>query len=809
MPSRTKRRELRQQRRKKKGHALQPVDRHAVVIMKTIGDAAALLRQAPDGDATLPWLEQELDSTITSLSYALGRYGAFGVCEVARMNFLPWNFMDGSNFLEVEGGPARVELLTLLAASSEAPRDADASEIWHQLDTWKREVDRILQLSAMIHLLRATSDGALDPMAKIQASTRASEVSIRDLSYPDMVKSTLIDLFEEPVIKNALVSEFGFDLPTAISVLEACDEIQTDKMSQRINLMKLRIQEAMATGQNPTQEQIEQVRAQLDSTWDPADEDVSVSSKEIATKLQMPEAVVQTTLTEFALGTELGSPHAVVEDFTTGDNALRTHPLVSDPHGRFMLVHPSLVLPAIRENFEQMLKGSRFWGQYQTHRGKYLETEAEKCLAQVLPGAQTLSGFEYFVPANETEEKGDPAGYTKLVEGDLFSLLDDVAVITEAKAVAVAPAARAGHTRRLRNDLTRIITRAAEQADRLKGRIEKDGGIRLRDGSWVDADRVREIHTIAVSLEDLSGVSTATADLVQASLLDAKSIPWTVSLNDFRLVAQLVDDSAVAMFLLYLRRRRHPEVTVMYASADELDFFLYYFENGLYVQPDPELMKADLEFMSEVRTGDRRRRNKQIQARQFITSRTDPLDAWHFYQIGKSDTPADKPTLKGSPALSLVRELQQRRDFAWCSIGATLLSGSTGTQQVFMATPTRLMKHAKADGKGHSVTRPYGSSRDEAWVLVWAVEDTSADLTDAFQHLRDYMQAKKYQLRIRRAAALIFDSESGELHTVMYDGSLLNADARLETLVEKLYPADKWQKSMPPPPKRHPNRKNR
>ncbi|WP_155763000.1 preprotein translocase subunit SecA [Mycobacterium colombiense] len=803
MTSRTKRRELRRKRRQKGGATAGRVDRHSMVIMKTLAEAAQLLEQAPDGDAVLPWLEQKLEQTVESLAFDLGRYGTFAVCEVARLNFLPWNFMQGTNFMDTEAGPARIELLTLLAASSASPRDADAP-IWHQTGAWKAQVDSIIQLSSLAHLHQTASDGTLDPMAKIQYSTRAGEVLMRDSSYPEMVKATLADLFDEQAVKHALISLLGFDLTSAVSVLECCDEIQTDKMNSRFNIMGTQLADAISL-QDPSQEQLQEVRDQLDRVWDPDDDDISIRPAEVADRLGIEEALVKNVLTEFTLGNELGSPYSVVEDFTAGDNALRTNPLVSDGHERFMLVHPSLVLPAIRENFEQKLKNSPFWNQYQTHRGKYLETEASACLSAMLPGAQIHSGFEYFIPTDETERQDGPAHYTKLVEGDLLFILDDIAVITEAKAVALAPKARAGDTRRLRSDLTRIITKASEQADRLKTLIEHDGGFRLKDGTKVDTSHIREIHTIAVSLEDLSGVSTATADLLRAGLLDENSIPWTVSLNDLRLVTQLVDQSAVAMFMLYLRRRRHPEATVMYAAVDELDFFLYFFENGLYVQPDPELMAQSLEFISQVSTGDRRRRDKQ--SRQFITSRTDPLDAWYRYENGLSDTLAPKPSLKGSPALPLVEELQKRKDYAWCSIGATLLSGSTQAQEKFMATPALLLKHAKADGKPHSVTRPYGSSRADAWVLVWAVEDTSTGIDSATNHLRDYIRAKKYQLRVPRAAAFIFDSQSAVLHSVIYEGSPLIADAHLQSLVQKLMPADHWQKSVPGPPKQRRNKR--
>lgn len=553
MPSRTKRREVRRKRRAQKDSSPVPIDRHTAVIMQTMAEAIGLLAEAPDGEAALPWLEQQLQGTVSSLATGLGRYGAFAVCEVARMNFLPWNFMQGANFMDTDGGPARIELLTLLAASSETPRDPEAPPIWHQIASWKEQVDKIIQMSSLIHLHRSTSDGTYDPMARIQSGTRNSEVLLRESSYSGMVESTLRQLFNEPSVKNAIIDLLAFDFECAFTVLKACDAIQTDKMSLRLNSMFSRIEEAMENQQDLLPEDFEQLHEQLNNTWDPADEEISVSPSEIAAKTGISLETIDAILSNFTVGTNLGTPYSEVDRFTSGDNLLRTKPLLTNGEGKAMLVHPSLFLPAIRENFEEHLRKSRYWNLYQSHRGKYLEVEAEACLSLMFPGAGVLSGFEYFIPANEAEEQGPTDGYTKLVEGDLLFLLDDVAIITEAKAVSLAATARAGHAPRLKSDLTRIITKAAEQANRLKARIEKDRGFRLRDGTWINTGDIREIHTIALSLDDLSGVSTATTDLLEASLLDANSIPWTVSLNDLKLITQLIDYTATAVFLLYLR----------------------------------------------------------------------------------------------------------------------------------------------------------------------------------------------------------------------------------------------------------------
>lgn len=806
--SRTKRRERRRKRRAEQGRAPGPVDRHAAILLGTVLDAAALLQQVPKGTDALPWLEQQLADEIGSITSEIQGYSTFAVCEAARLNWLPWNFMGGNNFEQTEGGPARVELLTLLA-SAVTPSAASDVPIAQRLDAWRSNLDNILHLAGFLHIFRANLQTPPDPMAKIQAGTRTSEVLMRNSSYPQMLKDTLAGLFNEPTVQNALMSALSFDLQAALTVLETCDDIQSQKMSLRLFSMADQIGSAMSDKANLTEEQIEQLRDVWDSTRDPSDDDISVTPSEIASKSQISEHVVAAVLHEFTVTVGPDSPQAVAENFTAGDNPLRTNPLVSNSDGRVMVVHNALILPAIRENFEQVLKtDSTYWDQYQTHRGNYLEIETSKCFGKLMPKVQPRCGFKYLVPDSEDEEsESGTNGYTKLVECDLLYMLDDVAVIIEAKAVALAPDSRAGNTRRLRSDITRIVTKAAEQGDRLKERIEKDGGFRLKDRGWVDASHIREIHTVAVSLEDLSVVSTATADLVNAGLLSQSSIPWTVSLNDLRLIAELVEDSAVAEFLLYLRRRRHPEVTVMYSAADELDFFLYFYENGLYVEPDPKIMKDELTYMTEACTSDRRRRKAQVP--QFLTSRTDPLDAWFAYEHGSSDDPAPKPALAGSPIVPLVEELQRRGDYGWYSIGATLLSGSTRTQENFMATPTQLIQHANADGKGHHVARPYGSNRSDAWLLVWAVEDGSSGLDSAVKLLDDYVRAKKYQLQLIRGAVLIFDSHSAELRHVIYDGSPLIADAALEELVKKLRPVDDWQRGMPKLPTRKRSPKKR
>jgi hypothetical protein len=121
-------------------------------------------------------------------------------------------------------------------------------------------------------------------------------------------------------------------------------------------------------------------------------------------------------------------------------------------------------------------------------------------------------------------------------------------------------------------------------------------------------------------------------------------------LNDLDLITQLIDRPAE--FLLYLQRRRHPAATAMYIAPDELDLFLYFLRTGLYVEPEPEMIAAELEWIGQTRTADRRRHAAQSPA--LVTSHTDQLDAWYVslhppQQSAGTPDPAPKPTMTKSP----------------------------------------------------------------------------------------------------------------------------------------------------------------
>lgn len=782
------------------------LDPHGQAIAQSVDRHMLLMKELATFESPLDELDRRIDAELSALGNELAPHRPERVVELARLACLPWA-VAGQTKPDTEGGVTKAELLALLAQTlSVGESDGSAEEeqpnsLYRAAHAWAESVGLLIELVQTRELIKIRSRPA-DDLDFLAFSARSTSVWIRSTSYPDMVRTTYDVLFGQQEVRTALRTHLGFDAVDAIEVLTRLHELQVEAMNDRWEAGLRATFEAYETSGrgaiSPDEETRNRVRTLYNRGWQPTADLVVISAADVAASLGRDIAVVEAVLSRFTIDTGRVSARDIVDAFIGGDNPLRTNPVVGTGQGTFMLVHDALVLPAIRENLEQELKVLPEWEQYQKWRGTLLENLGKAALEDMLPGASTYVSFDYFVPVNEQEAEGDPAGYTKKVEGDILLVVDDVAVIVEAKAVAITPESRAGQTRRLRRDLTGIITKASEQAARLQERIEDDGGVRLHQSGWLDLAHIREIHTVALSLEDLSGVATATSDLVAAGLLDAARIPWVVSIHDLQVIAQLIDRPAE--FLLYLRRRRDPEVSLAYAAPDELDLFLYFYEAGLYVAPDPKVMVAELPYVAAPSAGDVRRRKQQ--GRALIASRTDALDAWHYAEFDSELPRVAKPTLAGSPMTAFVDELHTRGAFGCLSIGATLLSASTKAQADMVRIPAKLLASPDPNGRERTQTVPIGTRLSDAWLLVWMTKPAHHALTEISELARQYLRAKKYQLKFNRGAVFIFDQETKTLVEVVYDGTLPTPDPEMDRAITGLFPPDKM--SSPRPPMRKP-----
>ncbi|WP_210767749.1 hypothetical protein [Cellulomonas humilata] len=809
--------------------------------MNDMFEAAAAFLDAPD---PVDALEKALDETTSEVAERLAGADPIRLIEVARVACLPWSFPGASTPSDVEAAPALAELLALVALTSgeldDDPRD-DASAgprpAWARAERAPRandtatgqpltdQVQNALPfLQKLLHLSQIRSMVSIDPQdgfARIAAMVQSAELWVRNSSYPDAVEESLRELFDEPSVVTTLVESLGFNATQAIATLEACHSLQVESLNRRMHTMfdKMEKEYRASSGGRPDPKTVARLREDWLSAWEPTVEMATVSAGDIGARVGISEETVVAVMKHFSFQPDGLQPRIAVERFTEGSSPLRIRPVIAAPNGRFLLIHNGLVPTAVRESLESALKSTAVWEVFQSNRGRLLERRTHDALARALPDAIYRDGFQYFVPADDAEAASSvPGKYTKRVEGDHLVIQDDVAIIVEDKAVAMAASSRAGNSKRLRKDLVGIVTRAAEQAGRLQDCIERDRGLRIHGEGWLDLSHIREIHTIAVSLDDLPYISTATAELVKAQFLDSGHIPWTVSIHDLDLITDLI--GRPAEFLLYLQRRRDPEATVYYTAPDELDLFLYFFEAGLYVEPDPDEARKVLPFLPPPTTAERRRRRGQVPA--LITSRTDELDNWHYSVSGSADQSANrdglsgkqpkeetsagpsifapKPKMTPSPLTSLIDAIYSDKQYGRLSIGAMLLSGSSEFQSKLARIPRQLLENPRSDGRERTVTIPLGTNRENAWLLVWATRPIGRDARDFEADMRDYLRTKKHQLGLRRGVILAFDQATKVLAGVYYDGHEGPLEPRLEARLSELKPIEAMQGWAPPSP---------
>lgn len=196
--------------------------------------------------------------------------------------------------------------------------------------------------------------------------------------------------------------------------------------------------------------------------------------------------------------------------------------------------------------------------------------------------------------------------------------------------------------------------------------------------------------------------------------------------------------------------------------------------------------------MGEVRTAERRRYERQGPV--YLTSRTDALDRWHHARLA-GDQSVPKPAMASSPLRPLMDELRDRGDYAWLSIGATLLSGSAASQAQMARIPADLLRNPFAGGRRrrmHTIPMPQSSDRTDGWLVVWMTRPARFTPGAAEQDARDYLRVKKHQWGLPRGVVVEYSELTGELVGVWFDDHTGELDAALAAKAKALQPADSW-----------------
>lgn len=695
------------------------------------------------------------------------------------------------------GTVAAVELVAMIAAAaSGATQDRPAAEL-PLLEAAQRITDivhDIFSLEAVRNEVSVLHDSG--PLGLVASNARGREIHLRNPTYDHIVEESVEGLFGTPDIEQVCIDAIGFTARDALAVFYAverkCDAAYEWFLAGQAALAE-RIESAADGGTKSSRRGAERFEVGDSNLFphmayaeliDEVANHAVFDAGDVSEDTGLQRSTVEAVLNLFVFDAVSTDAVSVAGQFFESQSPMRMRPILSIGNGRAMLPHGVRGVHCIREAIENALKDSPAWGSYSDRRARYLEEQSVVLIDRMLSGATVHRNLKYFVPREGTDESSaEPARYTALGEVDGLLLVDDFAIIVEAKSGSLRPDARSGDERRLRQDLERLITEPARQATRLRQRIQADRGLRLRDDQWLDLSHVREIHLVAVTLEDTSGIVTATHDLITHGLLTEDAIPWTVSLHDLRVISEIVQRPSE--FMLYVRRRTEPEVTKFNYSLDEVDLFMEFLSTGLYVEPDPDRRAAELPQLAEADETARQRYAQQVP--QFLFSRTDDLDAWYLHQYGRRQVHAEKPALPIEPGVTqIIDHLASHKTTGWLSIGVTLLSYSTDQQEQFTAMIADLRRKTLNDGRNHTFTGVGGDRQAHSHVLVFASAASIPLSPDDMEHLTAYLMLKKHQLQVAIGSVIAF-SPDGEPEPIAgtYDSSPPGPDPELDALVEE------------------------
>jgi SEC-C motif len=174
-----------------------------------------------------------------------------------------------------------------------------------------------------------------------------------------------------------------------------------------------------------------------------------------------------------------------------------------------------------------------------------------------------------------------------LTELDALICVDDILLIVEIKAGALSAAANRGAPVSLFDELAETIGIGQRQSERAEKYIRSADEVAFFDESGkreicrIRRDKLRQIFRVVVTREDLGWVGARVAILSVVEPTLSVSLPWHISLDDLRAVAELFHDSELR-FAHYLEQRLRASGEVRLSQNDEIEHVGLYNKMNFY-----------------------------------------------------------------------------------------------------------------------------------------------------------------------------------------------------------------------------------
>lgn len=561
-----------------------------------------------------------------------------------------------------------------------------------------------------------------DPLA---FSVRAKRLFLRHPSFEHQERDILVGLFGGD-FDDDLRAELGFTIAEALTVSDCFRSLPLERLRLRAEetfgaAINAKTKGRLAAGAPDRRRQLKKLprryrTAATALTFTAAGDTIALTPIDIAQKSAISIEAVQSILDTFSVGFGYTVPEGVdwVAGFGAGYNPLLRQPIVCDASGNYLCIGPGLLLFALRDVLEEAIKDPGRREKFYTRRGLYLQNKAAGLLENALRPDFLERSLKY-----------DFLG--TLTDVDILLAEGSVAIASEMKSKLLSEPARRAAPRSLARELGEIVSQGAAQAERVRALIERDGGLNTvsdaRTRRWLDLRHIKKVIPIVISLEDLSGVTTAIDPLVASGVLpDGTRAPLVIGIHDLEIMCDLSEFPA--QLLHYFGRRGDVNLLRTVTATDELDYFMYYLERGLFFDDDLQRDSQPVHL--------------------FISSMTDDVDAYYMFSKGIRTRHAKRPR---QPIPKLMRrtleQLDAERPTGWLDASLALLDMGSESRKQFAQMHGLARRATQADGQDHDRSLVFG----EFGITIMSSRNET--LTPMQRILSDYCNAKRYQHRTK------------------------------------------------------------
>ncbi len=380
---------------------------------------------------------------------------------------------------------------------------------------------------------------------------------------------------------------------------------------------------------------------------------------------------------------------------------------------------PQLLFERIGLILEELTKKNyeNYYKKYVKNCSVILEDMSLNLIRKLLPDASIFGNLFYII-----NEKGKQMRF----ETDGIVTYDNNLLIIEAKSNLFSFDARMGYFDRIKKNTRNIIDKAYNQAVRTKKYFfSKDiAEFRKKNGESViiqNTKKYENVFLINTTLEKLGPLATRLNSVKMMNYLKGKEFPWSVFINDLRIISDLID--MPSSFLLYLKRRINANNHPYFLAKDEIDYLQFFLDNGLYLDQQDWI------------------KNSRI-----IPHFSNVLINDYYSHLRASKNKIEKPRFKISQHLKrIIKRLEKTKKYKFSVITTHILGLPKFVHQEIIKGVYRTINLGRKDKLEHSFTYVGLDEKWDATGMIFYIH-SSRNEEDTL-NAKEYLLLKKYQSR--------------------------------------------------------------